>query len=696
MPDGLRNRPRGRGFSRGRGQYSRAMPRGRGYPRSMASYPSRPRNSNVNNDDDNKRTVTAVTKEVNTPPVREQSNKVSAVPPTTTKESVKANPTPIKSNESESATKETDTAAPHTKAVSNNYSGNAGRQWGHDGFEELVRTEQQRERVTPTGYRGNSTGLYRATGRGRPFRGRGRGRGRGVSLHDNSSFGGFRGEGMEGRDHYVATLKPDQKTYKPRPAVETGTTTFNKQKADTTLSKDKTAVDVTETPSAPLPPSSSKGRQIRFGNIVNVTLSGTPSAATNNNSAAKFSTHPAVTPSQPKPKEKAVTNVAVVEEQAAVKEMATQTSTVTTIAANSPIAQPLGPTAETVANAGMAAAAANAAANAVQSTVTATKSTMTSMVNSAASTAAPTSAASTTSTGTNTTATATTTAPTTSPVVYLYTTANGLTIPITDGNPYQMMTSHGPPAIHPHHHHPHHPHHHQHPSQTHPHHAHHHRASSQVSVSHQPILVQTASGLVVPVTPVNATSGAGGTGAGAGSGATNTTGGNSSAGGYYGRPVVSQYSVPYSTGVDPNHPSPQSMPPTYIPYPGAMPLFMPPNSGGAPTGNAIYYNPMPYSPTAPAAVTTNSGNNANNSRKSYTDEDHIGEDPTVTMPSYYYHPGHGMHAPTSAAPATITMTASALSSSVSIPQQQRRTSASMSSMPSGVRISPSSSSSNQQ
>jgi hypothetical protein len=119
---------------------------------------------------------------------------------------------------------------------------------------------------------------------------------------------------------------------------------------------------------------------------------------------------------------------------------------------------------------------------------------------------------------------------TTSPVVYLYTTPSGLTIPITEGSSYPMLAQHGPPAIHGHHH-PHHP-----MSLS------HHRTSSQVSVPlPQPILVQTANGLVVPVTPVSAT-GAGASGAGApgnaggAPGSSNAvTGGNPSVGGYYTR-----------------------------------------------------------------------------------------------------------------------------------------------------------------
>ncbi|RKP24197.1 hypothetical protein SYNPS1DRAFT_23713 [Syncephalis pseudoplumigaleata] len=268
-----------------------------------------------------------------------------------------------------------------------------------------------------------------------------------------------------------------------------------------------------------------KGRQIQFGNVVNVTLSGTPPATSQQKGTTKFSTHSLAADAKPEE----ASAVASEKDARDRREIATQTldGIGTGAAAHVAMTHPPGPTAEAVANAGMAAAAANA----VQTTKLAGKSAITAataqhpqqhqqhqhpyhhhaamtMVN-AADIAGGAGAANA--------AVATSTANTTSPVVYLYTTPSGLTIPITEGGSYPMLAQHGPPPMHGHHlaHHP----------MSLPH----HRPSAQAPVPlPQPILVQTANGLVVPVTPVSA-------GGAAGSGGNAATAGNPSAGGYYPR-----------------------------------------------------------------------------------------------------------------------------------------------------------------
>jgi hypothetical protein len=140
--------------------------------------------------------------------------------------------------------------------------------------------------------------------------------------------------------------------------------------------------------------------------------------------------------------------------------------------------------------------------------------------------------------------------------------------------------------------------------------------------------------------------------------------------------MVGQYPMSYPTNIDPNHPS-------YMPYPGAVPLFVPPNSAPAPTGNPIYYNHLPYSPTitTTAAAVNDSNNEA------------IGDDGDPTgMPAYYY-VGHGIQPQPSVSSissstnaATVNVVATNPASYVTL--AQRRTSSTFSSTPSVARITP--------
>ncbi|RKP11080.1 hypothetical protein THASP1DRAFT_27115 [Thamnocephalis sphaerospora] len=273
------------------------------------------------------------------------------------------------------------------------------------------------------------------------------------------------------------------------------------------------------------------GRQIRFGNVVNVTLSGR--SGINDDAAVRMP--PTVgKPANAVPAAAPATAATAAASPAAggaqrpmVKEIATQTlgnGTSSEATGSGAVAEsvgadairPPGPTAEAVASAGVAAAAANAA---------------------------------------NTVSTAHSAAP----VVYLYTAANGLTIPMAEGAPYAMAQPGGLlPTV----------------SQA---------PTSQPLTSQppqpmappQPILFQTPSGLVVPVTPVN-----------------------TSNGGYYsGFPVPTYVNA---ATMDVNG-SPQAVP-QFVPYTGGVPAYMPPlpPQNTTTAGGTVYYG-LPYAEGGDAA-----------------------------------------------------------------------------------------------